>query len=580
MVKRLCAFLSALMIILFSTFSQYASIPTYAAMDPRYYVAAGPLIASIFTAYGYKRSGTNSALADLVSKCVVDAADAGYTTVRNGVESCGIAISDGVSYCKKDFLDWVYSWCNKHNMSTPQVDGSFSYPSYSVDQSVQFEPYSGDWRTYASSCGFPSDVVTAFEKYSSSLTGKRMLCGAFERTEFTTNVMTSYTFYYLGYSTISVGNYTIKNESYNDSGLGYSFSYLYPSGFPNSSSTYYVKVMDNGTITSGTSNLALSSSIGSSYSYSYDGFYGPGVYGPFTRSYTNYPCTFNAVYTAGSVGYEVSDDAPSTTKSFTEYVSNPASWEGLNSWGGKEKNVNIDGTNTTGMPITIPIDIIINGQQIGAAVADIVAGAQAAVDAALAMTQQIAREGTITEAAEGELEEANTAVENTMEVAEAQPIVNDIFGWGIDYIKPHLSNVFQKYPFSIPYDFYLILNALYSGASSPQRLRAVRVSSSSSSDGAFSEDPSNVGIDIDFEYVSKENSGSGSVSENDPNAPKFDYDFYVAAFDKQYHFVGTLDFAPFGGLIKLCKLGIGLLWLCTLLLWNYNHIYGGNGGKK
>ena len=125
MVKKCCAFLSALMIILFSTFSQYAAISTY-AYDPRYYVAAGPLIASIFTAYGYKRSGTNSALADLVSQCVVDAADAGYTTVRNGVESCGIAIQDGISYCRQDLLDWVYSWCNKHNMSTPQVDGSFT----------------------------------------------------------------------------------------------------------------------------------------------------------------------------------------------------------------------------------------------------------------------------------------------------------------------------------------------------------------------------------------------------------------------------------------------------------------------
>jgi hypothetical protein len=568
MVKRCCAFLSALMIVLFSTFSQYAAISTYAAMDPRYYVAAGPLIASIFTAYGYKRSGTNSALADLVSQCIVDAADAGYTTVRNGVESCGIAIQDGISYCKKDFLDWVYSWCNKHNMSTPQVDGSFEYPSYSVNQAVQFQPYSGDWRTYASSCGFPSNVVSAFEKYSSSLSGRRMYCAAFERTEFTTNTEPSYTFYYLGYSTISAGNYTINNRTHNDS-AGYSFSYLYPSGYENSSSSYYVKVMDNGTITSGSSKLAISASIGSSFSYSVDGFYGPGVYGPYTRSYTNYPCTFNAVYSAESAGYEVSDDAPSKTKTFTEYVSNPASWEGLNSWGGKEKNVNIDGTNTTGMPITIPIDIIIDGTQIGAAVADIISGAQAAVDAALAMTQQVAREGTITEAAEGELEEANTAVENTMEVADAQPIVNDILGWGIDYVKPHLSKVFKKYPFSIPYDIYLILNSLYSGANSHRVLKSVKLQDSRASGSVDSMDPNTVGVIVDFDYVSKD-----SVSENDPNAPNFLYDFNISAFGKTYHFVGILDFAPFGGLIKLGKVCIGFLWILSLLLWNYNDIKG------
>ena len=394
MVKRCCAFLSALMIILFSTFSQYAAISTYAAMDPRYYVAAGPLIASIFTAYGYKRSGTNSALADLVAQCVVDAADAGYTTVRNGVESCGIAISDGVSYCKSDFLDWVYSWCNQHNMSTPQVDGSFTYPSYSVNQTVQFQPFSGDWRTFAASCGFPANVMTELEKYSSSLSNKNMYTAAYSRQEYTTNYKPSYSTYYIGYDNISAGNYSVKQYSRNDS--NYSYNYLYPSGHQYSSRSFFVTVKDNGDITSSSSNVALDSNIGSSFTYSFDGFYGPGVTGPYTYTYVGYPCTFNAVYTAGSAGYDVSDDAPSATKTFTEYVSNPASWEGLNSWGGKEKNVNIDGTNTAGMPITIPIDIIINGQQIGAAVADIVAGAQAAVDAALAMTQQIAREGTIT----------------------------------------------------------------------------------------------------------------------------------------------------------------------------------------
>lgn len=567
MVKRYCAFLSALMIVLFSMFSRYASIPIYAANDPRYYIAAGPLIASIFTAYGYKRSGTNSALADLVSQCVVDAADAGYTTVRNGVESCGVAISDGISYCRQDFMDWVYSWCNKHNMSTPQIDGSFTYPSYSVDQTVQFQPYSRDWRTYAASCGFPGEVMTEFEKYSSILSNKNMYCAGYSREEYTTNYKTSYNTYRLGYSNIRSGSYTL--DQYTGTGTGgYSYTYIYPHGNRVSSSCVIVELYDNGTIKSAVGSSAACN-IGSSYTYSFNEFIGPGVTGPYTYTYVGYPCTFNAVYTAGSAGYEVSDDAPSTTKTFTEYISNPASWEGLESWGGKAKQVDIDGTNTTGMPITIPIDIIIDGTQIGAAVADIVAGAQAAVDAALAMTQQVAREGVITQAAEGELEEANTAVDNAIEVADAQPIVNDILGWGIDYIKPHLSNVFKKYPFSIPYDIYLVLNSLYSGASSHRVLRSVKLQDSRSGGSVDSMDPNTVGIIVDFDYVSKD-----SVSNSDPNAPNFLYDFYISGFGKRYHFVGIIDFAPFGGLIQLGKVCIGFLWILNLLLWNYTDIKG------
>jgi len=564
MIKRCCAFLSALMIILFSIFSQYAALPTYAAMDPRYYVAAGPLIASMFTAYGYKRSGTNAALANLVAEAVVDAADAGYTTVRNGVESIAIGIQNGTSYVSNAFNEWLYNWCNSKGMSTPDVDTSVQYPSSgAVGGKVTFHPYTGSWETFAASNGFPSDVIELFKK-NVSLTGYRAYCVSIKDYDTPSSSGDNFTqkvYAIAAYNSFVDGrSYTLRNFTWN----GYNFLGLGVQSTTAGGSVWLRK--DNGEIHYEKGSADFVALYGSPVTYYYSN----------TNYY--YASTVGVSVVAGEAGYTVSADAPAANKTFTEYMSNPASWSGL-SWGGKVANVPIDNVDTQAVPITIPIDIIINGQQIGAAVADIISGAQAAIDAALAMTQQVAREGIITQAAQGELEEANTAVENTMEVADAQPIVSDIVGWGIDYIKPHLSNVFQKYPFSIPYDFYLILNALYSGANRPQRLRTMRVTSSSG-DGPINENPSNVGIDIDFEYVSKEDSGAGSVSENDPNAPKFDYDFYIAAFDKQYHFVGTLDFAPFGGLIKLCKLGIGLLWLCTLLLWNYNHVYGGNGGKK
>lgn len=559
MIKKCCAFLSALMIVLFSTFSHYAAIPTYAAMDPRYYVAAGPLIASMFTAYGYKRSGTNAALANLVAEAVVDAVDAGYTVVRNGVESIAIGIQNGTSYVSNAFNEWLYNWCNAKGMSTPDVDSTIQYPSSgAVGDKVIFHPYTGSWDTFAASNGFPSDVVDLLKSRlnldSYNVFGVTIRDN--NQPSSTGNTYTEIEYNINATNLVDGRQYTLSNFSWND----YNFLTLGGSTISSAGGCVWFR-KDNGEIRFSSAHSATPRLYGSPVSY-YKSSLDANLY---------YATTIGASVGVGDAGYTVSADAPAANKTFTEYMSNPASWSGL-SWGGQVANVPIDNVDTQAVPITIPIDIIINGQQIGAAVADIISGAQAAIDAALAMTQEVAREGAITQAAQGELEEANTAVDNTIEVADAQTIVSDIVGWGVDYVKPHLANVFQKFPFSIPYDFYLLLKSMYGSGGNTRKLRAVKISNAQ--EDIFNLDPSSIPVVVDFDYVLPD-----QIGESDPAAPKFIYDLTVNAFGRPYHAEGTLDLAPFGGYFKLLKMGLAIIWIMDLLLFTQQQISNMKGGQ-
>ena len=556
MVKKCCAFLSALMIVLFSTFSHYAAIPAYAAMDPRYYVAAGPLIASMFTAYGYKRSGTNAALANLVAEAVVDAADAGYTTVRNGVESIAIGIQNGKSYVSNAFNEWLYNWCNHKKMSENiNQSGVINYPSVSQNGNMVFTPYNGTWDSFVSSASGGFDVVAQISRYCND---HDIDLSQYNYFSFDHVIGGSYDTFHFGYRNLTSSSYNVIFAYYNN-------SYPDRGGYYILQSSAYI----SGISISYKRKDGSFDSISSSNCPSYVGS------GTYNRTDNLWPCyyysTYSANYTVGNAGYTVSADAPAANKTFTEYMSNPASWSGL-SWGGQVANVPIDNVDTQAVPITIPIDIIINGQQIGAAVADIISGAQATIDAALAMTQEVAREGAITQAAQGELEEANTAVDNTIEVADAQTIVSDIVGWGVDYVKPHLSNVFRKFPFSIPYDFYLLLKSMYGNGGNTRKLRSVKISNAS--EDIFNLDPSSIPVVVDFDYVLPD-----QIGESDPAAPKFIYDLTINAFGKPYHAEGTLDLAPFGGYFKLLKMGLAIIWIMDLLLFTQQQISNMKGGQ-
>lgn len=523
------------------------------------YIAASVAVASLFSAFGFIPKAGNAALSEMVQDCVADAQQAGYTVMRNGVPSVGIAISEGYTYLSKAFCSWVYSW-SADNLTGVTGDTVVQFPTPNENLTYQFQPFTGSWTDLLGelSLSYPAQMISIIEStyqdyYGESFSNNNYFCYEYKSTTpyGANNVIDSdgYHWFYVGGlycepQTFSVKKYYDSTHNYYAANLngnynavrGLSFRWKY-----NNDGELLYRCVANAT--------GIFKCIGKGWSIK-------------SHDYANVWSTLNTTVQTTAVGWDTTGDNPTKVHDIDEYAQ---------TWAGdRTKQVDIDGTNQEGVPTTIPIDDVAVNVHVTVPAADIVNGLADAINAALQMGQSVAREGAISTPASEELEKENVATDNAISLEDAQPIATDFVEWGINYVQPHLSEIFQKYPFSIPYDMYLILNSVYSG--STVRTRSLNsVSLRSGSGDPTNMNPSNVGIILDFNYVERD-----PASYNDPNAPKFDYDFNVTAFEKNYHFVGSFDFAPYGWLFQLMKVGIGIIWIAGLLNYNIQSIRGKN----
>lgn len=160
-------------------------------------------------------------------------------------------------------------------------------------------------------------------------------------------------------------------------------------------------------------------------------------------------------------------------------------------------------------------------------------------------------------------------------VADAQTQATNLVQWAFSYLNPKIpEGLFSKFPFSVPYDMYLILTGVMgsSTANSVQKvsLMSTALAAESDSSDPVTTDPSSVGISIDYDFVP-----STYTDYSDEYAPVIAFNLDLTSTgSKSLKVDTTLDFHKFTWFFKLTKMAIAIEWLIMLL----NHVM--NNGKK
>ena len=216
------------------------------------------------------------------------------------------------------------------------------------------------------------------------------------------------------------------------------------------------------------------------------------------------------------------------------------------------------------LPLTIPsfADLVINGQL---DIDDILSqGLVKANTGAIADTQSAAGAvvGSEDEAATGENAEAYA-----ISVDQAQTALKNLMQQGIDYITLQIPNNFwNKIPFSIPYDIYLLIHGIFVGSPGGSK-KAPRREASSGSNMPVG-DPSNVGIEIDIptvplKYTEEKTEDTPPNFTFTLNIPYTTPEGQTANFNKEF----TIETAKYNYFAKIIKFSIGLLWLSSVFQW-------------
>lgn len=216
------------------------------------------------------------------------------------------------------------------------------------------------------------------------------------------------------------------------------------------------------------------------------------------------------------------------------------------------------------LPLTIPsfADLVINGQL---AIDDILSqGLVKANTGAIAGTQSAA--GAVAGAEDVAATEEN-AGENAISVDQAQTALKNLMQQGIDYIAIEIPNNFwNKIPFSIPYDIYLLIHGIFVGSAGGNK-KAPRREASSGSNMPVG-DPSNVGIEIDIptvplKYTEEKTEDTPPNFTFTLNIPYTTPEGQTANFNKEF----TIETAKYNYFAKIIKFSIGLLWLSSVFQW-------------
>ena len=193
----------------------------------------------------------------------------------------------------------------------------------------------------------------------------------------------------------------------------------------------------------------------------------------------------------------------------------PKVGEKIDDWLAAQDKVNGGSLGLLGNDVTIPSDVTGTGAAIDSlpltipSFADLVINGQLAIDDILSQGLVKANAGAIadSQAAAGAVAGAEdvavtgeNAEANAISVDQAQTALKNLMQQGIDYIAIQIPNNFwNKIPFSIPYDIYLLIHGIFVGSPGGSK-KAPRREASSGSNMPVG-DPSNVGIEIDIPTV-------------------------------------------------------------------------------
>ena len=260
----------------------------------------------------------------------------------------------------------------------------------------------------------------------------------------------------------------------------------------------------------------------------------------------------------------------------------PKAGEKIDDWLAAQDKVNGGSVGLLGNDVTIPSDVTGTGAAIDSlpltipSFADLVINGQISIDDVLSQGLVKANTGAIadTQSAAGAVAGAEdvavtgeNAEANAISVDQAQTALKNLMQQGIDYIAIEIPNNFwNKIPFSIPYDIYLLIHGIFVGSPGGSK-KAPRRDPSSGSNMPVG-DPSNVGIEIDIPTVPLKY----TEEKTEDTPPNFTFTLNIpyttpsgqtANFNKEF----TIETARYNYFAKIIKFSIGLLWLSSVFQW-------------
>ncbi len=378
--KRILALMMSISIAT-SSFSCANAIPVYADTVAGNYVSMSVMVSLLLSAYGIQRTIEGSQyINELIQQCTQEAAQSGFGMLKNGIQSIGVTIQNGVSYVQKSFAEWVYNWALSNGIydisSDPEPEYyTFGIGNYVIDSGITFYDL-------CKIANVPQKVIdkvitsprinTSYPTYIAFQPGTYELQGSWRiitiapgtSIEFGLNTQSN-----IVQSKLSFNGVRCNTNSYGDATKPSDISnYLWNSGQINNSGAVYTV---------------------------YNGLLGH-------------------ITDASDLGYTVTNDIPDVSEDLDSYASD---------WVNHGISVDQDGTAEDYIPVTLPIDGV--GTAVG-----VVEGTGEAINTAGAMDQYDVREGAISPEAVQDLEQA-------VSDSEAEEELNDDFTiHGLEQVFP------------------------------------------------------------------------------------------------------------------------------------------------
>ena len=370
------------------------------------YVSMGVMISLLFSAYGIQRTIDGSQyINNLIQQCAQEATETGFGMLKNGVQSIGVTIQNGVSYVQKSFAEWVYNWALENNIfdvsqgSTPEWY-TFQYgQTYTITSGLTLYQL-------APIAGLPDGLVSICA--SSGVINANDFC-VIEKAYRPRDTQT--TFFVASFPSGTELSFTYGSaDNPKTSGIhGGQVIYKPSTGYMSDHVTNHDFAVTN----------TREWETGSDSSYVLHNFYN-GLNGTLS----------------GSLDYGVTNDIPDVSEDLDSYASD---------WVQDGITIDEDGTSEDYIPVTLPIDGV--GTAVG-----VVEGTEEAINSAGALDQYDVRTGTISDDAVADLQEAVQDSESEEELKD------DLSIQGLETV----------FPFCLPWDFASFISLLRADPVAPK----------------------------------------------------------------------------------------------------------------
>ena len=339
-------------VITVSSFSCANATYVYADTIAGNYVSMGVMISLLFSAYGIQRTIEGSQyINSLIQQCAHEASETGFGMLKNGIQSIGVTIKNGVSYVQKSFAEWVYNWALEKNIfdvssaETPEYF-TFQEGTYTVNGGINIAQL-------FSANGLPMDIAQR------ALTSDRISASdpCYVETRPGSGGATGYFI-----CTVPVGT-ELTFTTYSSYVRSQTFQGVHVN--KNLNGSLGNPVNENGIRVINTGPYEY----GSTSRYAYNGINGT---------------------MTGSLDYGVTNDIPDVSEDLDSYASD---------WVQDGITIDEDGTSEDYIPVTLPIDGV--GTAVG-----VVEGTEEAINDAGVIDQYDVRTGAISDDAVADLQEA------------------------------------------------------------------------------------------------------------------------------------------------------------------------------